>query len=273
MGLLFALSPLVLAAGAVEVPPCNPISGWEQALADEQVRWIVIGEMHGTSETPAIFADAVCLTAQTRPVVVAIEQPATEQGAIDAYLASDGGAAARRAFLASPMWHAPMKDGRSSEAGFRLFETLRQMKAAGRIAAVVAFQTARFEAGRFAQEPTERAMAELIVAGTPPGATVLVLTGNLHARLTPTPWGSGYVPMAGHLPPAATLTLDARGEGGEAWVCQGPPGPDQCRGRPMGTGPSPQPRGLVLEPAQDGAYSGLLHLGVATTASPPQQEQ
>ena len=43
MGLLFALSPLALAAGAVAAPPCNPIAGWEQALADEQVRWIVVG--------------------------------------------------------------------------------------------------------------------------------------------------------------------------------------------------------------------------------------
>jgi len=268
MSLLSALSPLLLlAAGAAGAVPCHPIPCWEHVLADDRTRWIVIGEMHGTSETPALFADAVCLTARSRPVVVALEFPGAEQPAIDAFLDSDGGEQARRAFLAAPMWNPPMKDGRSSEAVFRLFETLRQMRAAGQIASVVAFQAARFEAGQFSQEGSEKAMAQLVLAGTPAGSTVLVLTGNIHARRTAVPWEPRYLPMAAHLPAEATVALDARGEGGEAWGCHSR---DDCGPKPQGRYPGSHERGVVLESVGEGAYSGALHLGAATTASPPQ---
>ena len=122
------LSPLVMAATAPVEPACTAIPGWEQILADEAVRFVILGEMHGSNELPAVFADAVCLTARDRPVVVALEQTSADQPAIDAFMASDGGAEARRTFLGAQMWNAPMKDGRSSEAYFRLFETLRQMR-------------------------------------------------------------------------------------------------------------------------------------------------
>src|SRR5690606_30347352 len=88
---------------------------------------------------PQTFADAVCLTARERPVVVGLEQPAIDQGLIDAWLVSDGGEAARRAFLAAEMWHGPLTDGRSSQAMFELFDRLRQMHQAGQIRAIVAF--------------------------------------------------------------------------------------------------------------------------------------
>lgn len=98
MSLLAALSPLLTVAAATAAP-CNPIPGWERVLADEKVRIVVLGEMHGTNEMPALFADAVCLTAQARSVVVALEQPSVDQAAVDAFLASDGGDEAKRAFL------------------------------------------------------------------------------------------------------------------------------------------------------------------------------
>lgn len=265
MSLIAALSPLLLAAGAVP-EPCNPIAGWEQVLADDEVRWIVLGEMHGTNEVPAAFADAVCLTARARPVVVAVEQPSSEQPAIDAFLASDGGEEAKRAFLAAPMWNFPMKDGRSSEAAFRLFETLRQMKAAGRIEAVAAFQPSRFDAQPTSAE-IEKAMADLVLASARPGATVLVLTGNTHARRTEVPWEPRYLPMAGHLPRDSTVTINSVTAGGEAWTCSGPDtcGPNLLRGASGG-----HSRGLSLGLTEGGAYSGVLHLGVPATASAPQ---
>src|SRR5690606_452039 len=120
MSLLAVLSPLLLTASAATSQPCSPIPGWEQVLARAEARWIVIGEMHGSNEVPELFTDAVCRTAQSRRVVVGIEQPAIQQDAINTFLASDGGEAARRLFLEAAMWNGPMKDGRSSEAFFRL---------------------------------------------------------------------------------------------------------------------------------------------------------
>ena len=136
-----AALPLAVAAASPAAPACDPIPGWDRVLADSKIRWIVIGELHGTAETPAIFADAVCLTAKERgPVVVALEMPSGDQAKIDAFMASDGGRAAQAEFFTAMLWHMPMKDGRSSEAFFNLFERLRQMHREGRVARVVAFQ-------------------------------------------------------------------------------------------------------------------------------------
>src|SRR5690606_23831699 len=171
MGVIVALSPLLIAAASAADRPCEPIPGWDQVLTEE-VRWIVVGELHGNNETPALFADAVCLTARSRPVVVALEQPSTDQPAIDSFLVSDGGPEATRAFLKAMMWRAPMKDGRSSEATFRLFENLRQMHAAGLVRAVIAFQPAHLT-GYPGPAEYERVMAETAIAGAEPDAVTL----------------------------------------------------------------------------------------------------
>jgi hypothetical protein len=55
-------------------------------------------------------------------------------------LAPDTRPAARAAFLASPIWSSPFKDGRSSAAYFELFERLRVMRSQGEILGVLAFQ-------------------------------------------------------------------------------------------------------------------------------------
>jgi len=268
MSMIAALSPLLLAAAAPGATPCNPIPGWDQVLAGDDPRVIVLGEVHGSNEVPALFADAVCLTAQTRPVVVAVEQRSDDQAAVDSFIASDGGEEARLAFLRAQMWNAPMKDGRSSEAYFRLFETLRQMRAAGMIQAVVAFQPVSFTQ-RPTPEEYEKAMAEIVLSGAKDGATVVALVGNVHAMLTAVPRDPPYMPMAGHLPPDQVVTLNLVPVGdSETWVCQGQP--IECGAKPTGGAPTGHPRGVELGSIGEGAYSGVLYLGVPTTASPPQ---
>ena len=62
VGPVFHLAIFALAGHA---PPesCNAIEGWETMLQDRDPAIIVIGEMHGNAESPAIFADAVCRSA------------------------------------------------------------------------------------------------------------------------------------------------------------------------------------------------------------------
>jgi hypothetical protein len=266
MSLLAALSPLVLAAATPVTGQCAPIAGWDQVLGDERSRIVVLGEVHGSNEIPAAFADAVCLTAQSRRVVVAVEQPSVDQAAIDAFMASDGGDGAKNAFLRAQMWNGPMKDGRSSEAYFRLFERLRQMRAAGMIGQVIAFQPFSFSE-RPTQEQYERAMADLLKAGLQPETTVLALVGNVHAMLARVPWEPRYMAMAGHLPASEVLTLNVVGGGGETWVCNR--GADDCGPKPAGP-PNNRPRGVELNPPGAEPYSGVFHLGAPTTVSPPQ---
>lgn len=268
MSLVALLAPLLVAAATPGVSPCIPIPGWDEVLASDRSRIIVFGEMHGSNEAPEIFADAVCQAAQSRKLVVGVEQPSSDQSAIDAFLVSDGGEAARRAFLAARMWNGAMKDGRSSEAIFALFERLRRMRAAKMIDAVIAFQPSNFTE-RPSPEQYEKAMAELIVAGAPRGATVLALVGNAHAMLTNVPWEPRYMPMAGHLPAEEVLTFNIVGEGGETWVCQA--SPDDCGPRALPDSPVQMPRGIEMSTDRTGAYSGILKLGRRMSASPPQQ--
>jgi hypothetical protein len=265
---MLGLAPLLLAAAAPNATTCTPIAGWEQ-LWTADTRIVVFGEVHGSNEVPAVFADAVCLAAQSRPVVVALEQPASDQAAIDAFIASDGGPAAKAAFLRAMMWNFPMKDGRSSQAYFQLFETLRQMRAAGRIESVVAFQPVSL-GGPSAPTQYEKAMADLLLTGLKPDAVVVALVGNVHAMRTAVPRDPPYLPMAAHLPPAQTVTLNVLPNGGESWNCVR--GADGCKANPMGTNPNPRERGIELA-GEDGPYSGVLYLGTLATASPPQTEQ
>jgi hypothetical protein len=252
--------------GAVPVAPmeCQQIPNWEQVVG-KQPRWIVIGEVHGSNEIPEAFVNAVCLTSRLNPVVVALEQPTSDQPAIDAFMQSDGGLAAQGAFLKAQMWHFDMKDGRSSEAYFQLFESLRRMFAAGLIAKVVAFQPSTFKT-----QPTpaeyEQAMADLLIAAAQSDTTVMVLVGNVHAMRTDVPWQPTYTPMAGRLPREQTVSLNASAQGGAAWNCHGA---DSCGPHAL---PDPTPNHQVLGVemhAEDAMYSGTLHLGRPTTASTP----
>ena len=256
---------LALAASSAALA-CNPIAGWQDMLAERKPHFVVIGEMHGNAESPAIFADAVCLTAEVTPVIVALELPPSEQDAIDRYLASDGGADARLQFLQSPMWNSPFKDGRSSVAMVELIERLRTLHIAGRVARVVAFSPELREAPA-STEAYEALMALEISRASRNGYITLVLTGNVHASRTPVIWGEQYLPMAGHLPRPLTVTFDITGNGGETWACSGDPiicGP-MDNGRISDT----FARGVEMFAGEGERFSGALYLGQPTTSSPP----
>ena len=264
--LTFALTLLLGSATPPPAPACAPIFGWEEMLDHTEPEYVVIGEMHGNRESPQLFLDAVCRTAARGKVVVALEQSAAHQPEIDAFLASDGGDAARDRFLASEMWRGRLHDGRSSEAMFALFEGLRGMVQAGKVARVVAFIPA-LDGPYPGPEKYEAAMADAVRNAGGPGVTVLVFTGNVHAMRVPVPWGSKYMPMAGHLPRESTVTLDIMSTGGESWACSGEP--MICGPMKIGGDNGDWRRGVVLHGEEDARYSGAVHLGVPTNASAP----
>lgn len=263
------LAPLLLiGSGASAAQECPAIAGWEAVLADDATRWIVLGEMHGNNESPAVFADAVCLTARSRAVVVALELPEDMQTLIDAYLASDGGVDAQEAILAAPFWHDSFKDGRSSAAMFLMIERLHEMYRLSMVQGVVAFQATDFTS-RPSQVEYEAALARRVQQAAHGGATVLVLVGNVHARLTEVNFGTTYLPMAAHLPQGQTITLDIKSLGGETWACTGQPiacGPIPMRGDGLPLG-GPEVR---LNEGEGPDYSGALDLGRTISASEPQ---
>jgi hypothetical protein len=242
-------------ASAIPALACAPLAGADQLWSNPALHYVIVGEMHGTAETPAIFADLVCAAqAAKRLVVVGLERNPNEQPAIDAFLRAENHAAAVSALLALPGWH--NSDGRTSRAMLALLENLRAMKSD-----VVAFN-------RGADKPDsehEQAMASALMAAAQGRKDVLViaLTGNFHSARKPM---AGYPPMAMLLPPAETISLLAIDRGGEFWGVM-----DGVSGRHKLNSSGGGERGVDLSPNRSpiGGHDGVLSTGLNATASPP----
>lgn len=238
---------------------CKPIPGAEMLWAKPTTRFILVGEIHGTRETPAIFADLVCAAADgKRPIVVAIEHEVSEQPALDVFMASSGDAIAVRTLLADPDWSG--QDGRKSEAYLALIENLRRMKAEGRIVGLVAMDPA--------DDSRDRGMAEHIVAAARglKSPLMLVYAGNIHMAKTPPrpeiPRGA-----ASYLPENETISILVTDKGGSIWNCQ------QSCGVNANNPSTKMPRGITFGSAWLPGYDGELSTGAPSTASPPAVNQ
>jgi hypothetical protein len=193
-------------------------------LARPNIRFAIVGEMHGTVEEPRLFGDIVeSVARQRRPVVVGLE---FESGTLADYLASDGGPVARRKLIAQADWQTA--DGRSSRAMLALVARLQTMSRAHGGLALAAIKPV-MNGHAQSQTPYERAMAANIrAAARDSRATVLVLVGNIHARRLPFPATTNtkaFEPMAMHLPRDQTLSVLFTTDGGQAWNCQEDCGP------------------------------------------------
>lgn len=257
-----------LAAGPVS-SACSGalLPGAEKLWDNRQTRWIIVGEQHGTAETPAAFGDLVCQAIKAKPkrqIVVALEYPQSDQAVYDRYFKSAGRAADRDALLRTAIWQSRFKDGRTSIAMLDLLERLRVLRQRGAIAGVVLFQPSGGPLGGQAEREVEMARI-LQSAATSPNSIVLALVGNVHAMrgafVRP---GVSFMPAAGHLPDQNTISLDARGNGGAAWNCA-----PECGVHDRGPSRTEAARGVVLDAALRPSFDGLLNLGAPTTASPP----
>lgn len=255
---------MILTALAAAAATCTPVPGAEMLFTPER-RWVIVGENHGTNETPDAFANLACLAGKTRRLVtVALEYPFDFQPAFDTWLASDGGAAAKAALLALPIWRNSMQDGRTSVASLRLFERLRVLKKRGRITGVRGFNTSTawnghgdinaFMAGRLRE-----------IADDTHGL-VLVLVGNFHAIRSEVARPDGQVvkPAASLLPSKARVSVNVVGEGGSAWNCQS----DGCRVHyetPVRSGRT----GITASRGPGDRYDATYSIGKPFTAAEP----
>lgn len=129
-------------------------------------RLMLLGELHGTREVPRLVAALAQHYAADGPVLVAVEIAYTEQDAIDVFLHSDGGTAARDALRGRPYWHRTdtAHDGRRNEDLIDLFDALCRLRRAGRDVAVLAFDVPA-AAGSHARTPAGRARAHAGACG------------------------------------------------------------------------------------------------------------
>lgn len=191
-------------------------------------RLVLLGEMHGTHETPALVAALLTrLAAQDEALVLALEIARQEQAAVDGYLASSGDAGARSRLLAGLHWQDAMHDGRDSVAMLALIEQVRRLRQAGRTVDVVLFDD--LEASSVGTD-RDAVMAEHLRAAvaSKPEARVLVLAGNVHAMVRPSKSqmvGADGKPIqlprtaGGHLADLNPWSLRIDGAQGNVWVC------------------------------------------------------
>lgn len=259
--------PAVMAALALaHEPACAPPANAGLLWADPATRFVILGEVHGTTEAPAAFGELICEASSTRPVVVGLEFEDGAQPAIDRWMASTGAADDRAALLASSVFTRKFEDGRSSAAILALFDRLRALRAAGRDVSVAAFRPATYPPPGFDQNYGELAMAERlsVMAQKRPEALAMVLVGRFHASLSPV---GPIRPAASHLPRDAVVSVALALQGGALWSCGGD-GPTPVCGVNEAGGTDDGSRGVFLRPDSPGPFDGDLALG-ALTASPP----
>ncbi len=232
--------------------------------------YVLVGEYHGTAEMPAVAADIACAAAMTgRPLVFGVEFTPDSQSALDAFMASDGGPAARASLLAAPAWREP--GGRTTAAILDMLESVRKLGKA-RSVKVVAFDTA--PTPTFTSPEREEAMAVALSSARAqqPNAIVVALTGAGHADKEGfTSAKPPFLAAGGRLPASETVSLSFMRPGGQYWGCAAPNGDASggCKAYDM---PSREPvvaRGITLDPKLRGGFDGLYSVGGSYTASKP----
>ena len=233
------IQALILAA-ALAAPTdaearCGAPQGAQALLAETTGQVLVVGELHGTNEAPGFAGALVCLAlADDEAVVLALEISADEQYAIDTFLGSDGGAAARDTLLAGGFWSSDVQDGRRSEAMLRLIDGVRGWRSAGMpvTAEAVDFGEADFDLydAHGGETVRDRSMIRRLRAVQARADRVILLVGNVHARRTALEIGERRIETIGTLSEPGEMMLVGTVYGpGEAWNCRRVDGELACR--------------------------------------------
>ncbi len=216
---------ILLMVAPASATACD-VSQHVQAI-EVRSRVLIIGELHGTNETPHMVKELACKMAKLKwPVVIGLEVSEDVQAALNDYMSSLGTSDDQRRLTASGFGDS--QDGRGSQAIFGLIEAARVMRNQGADVRVAAFdihpsKLTHLSSGA-AQVQRDLAMAHNIeyLARYYPNSVLINLVGMIHAkRATGTSWDPAYQPMAYLL--ARTLGVQTIGVGAKAashWGCR-----------------------------------------------------
>ncbi len=263
-----------MALGAANAAPA-PVARVEDTAAQiiqhaGDARLIVLGEYHGTAETPRLVADLVERYSRDNAAVrLGLEMPMSENVALARYLRSDGDLDAREALRTTLFWFVKdnQHDGRRSRDMLDLIESIRSLRAQGRNVGVAGYDV---ETG----SSTDNDMRDAAMAthlhqqfnALPPGARMLVLTGNVHAMRSPpadAPPEMQQRTMASHLLDLPLYSVRLEALRGHFWACVQP-----CRALPL---IERAPRDPELSTDQDRQYDLVVFLpglSVGTLTAP-----
>ncbi len=247
-----ALLAITLAMGTQAAEPGIAATATQIHTHAAAHRVLVLGEYHGTRETPLLLAEL--MEAYSRggvPVVLALEVPRAEHARLKRYLASNGDAAARAALAAGPFWQIrdDQHDGRRSHDMRALIEAVRVLKSQGRDVAVAGVDVDVSEGGNQSRDDAMAQQVRRLHDALPVDARLLVLTGNVHAMLSPpagAPKEMQLRPLASQLRDLALYSVRVDAARGNAWGCF-----ERCRAVPLRERSDQQPR---VEQGADRTY-------------------
>lgn len=222
---------------SVGLAAAEPETALSELLARaEGHRVLLIGEIHGTAEVPALVGDVAATMASAAPLLLGLEIPRDEQQRIDAFLDSAGAADDRAALLEGAFWTRTYQDGRSSVAMAELLERLRQLRLKSNVTVLALDQAPGINAEGDARD---RAMAERLshALEAAPEARALVLAGNFHTRMQKgAPWDETHQFLGYRLQGFNPYAIEIMGIAGSAWICTGAE-VESCKARdfPQGT--------------------------------------
>lgn len=254
---------------------CPEVGGLDYLLKQRTV--LLLGEMHGTVESPRFVADLLCnVVASDHSVAVALQLPESDSGAFYRYLDSEGSNQDRRALLTGAGELTRYQDGRFSEAMVGLLESIRALKAQGGEIGLRLFVPSDVDSvTRQNLSTVERPMAvnvwhaieELEVD------LFIVLAGLTHSRvIRGSEQDPDFQPM-GYLlsqwnPDWRLLSLALSHSGGTAWMCTTRNVID-CRAVPVTGGGWGDPNSIyIYGDVADTGHHGLYFVG-DISHSPP----
>ena len=224
--LLAALLGLAMAAPAHALSPQSEppeVAARTLVAAAGDARLILLGEMHGTREIPQLVAHVMSIYAADGPVLLGLEIPGSGQPDLRRYIDSPGSDADRAALLATPFWQVEgdQHDGRRSHDMIDLIDHVRQLRAQGRDVSLLAYDA---EPGpRLDGNARDRIMAARVRASFDalPRGRLLVLTGNVHAKLFRPDYAPAQMqtPMGHWLLDLEPWSVDIQGMRGQHWAC------------------------------------------------------
>lgn len=268
LALHWALLAAMLGVAGTGIARSHPSAVDLLDKATDGHRIVLMGEMHGTRETPALVGALIeRRVAQGRHEVLALEMDRAEQPRIDRYLASDGASAARQALLAGEHWVDVHHDGRDSVAMLELIERMRRLRAVGHVVPVVAFD-------RQGPHERNRDMADELreTAARFPRAQLLVLSGNVHAMTRRPPWTMTdedgkpiEAPMSAgrYLGDLHPLSIDIGARTGAFWACMA----GRCRQQAVRASNGPAPE-IDAHVPSDSGWDATLLLPMFTPSPP-----
>lgn len=176
---------------------------------------LVVGETHGTNESPLVVSELVRAAARSSHVVIGLEFPKEDCGDIRRFL--DTPTLPLETVSKGKFWRRKNQDGRSSMAMLRLITDVKEIRTLGMRVDIECFASYGSEPGLTDDESMARAIVTALERSEYADAKFLILTGNYHGRYSPE--GSSRS-MASLLRQTNPFTLLIRSVGhGASWNC------------------------------------------------------